>query len=78
MKTAISLPDEVFEAADLLAAKMKMSRSQLYVTALEKFIKENQESDITARINDYIDKHGQPVDELFINGSLAEMRKEKW
>lgn len=78
MKTAISLPDEVFEAADILAAKLKISRSQLYVTALEKFIMENQETDITNRINDYIDKNGQPVDEAFLRGIVSDMKREKW
>ena len=47
MKTAISLPDPVFEAADNLANKFKISRSELYVMALENFIRENQETDIT-------------------------------
>ncbi|HEX9737109.1 MAG TPA: ChpI protein, partial [Thermoanaerobaculia bacterium] len=30
MKTAISLPDPLFEAAEALAARLSMSRSQLY------------------------------------------------
>ena len=78
MKTAISLPDPVFEAADQLANKFKVSRSELYVMALEKFIRENQETDITKRINDYIDVYGQPIDELFINSNVREMRKVEW
>lgn len=78
MKTAISLPDPVFEAADILANKFKVSRSELYVMALEKFIRENQETDITKRINEFIDVHGQPIDEVFINAGLNEMRKVEW
>lgn len=78
MKTAISLPDNIFEMADVLAGKMHLSRSQLYVMALEKFIRENQESDITQRINEFIDKHGQPTDKLFLNSLVKDMRKVEW
>jgi len=78
MKTAISLPDEVFEAADSLAVKLKMSRSQLYVTALEKFILENQDTDVTNRINKCIEEFGQPIDDIFLRGSINDMRKVGW
>jgi metal-responsive CopG/Arc/MetJ family transcriptional regulator len=76
MKTAISLPDAVYEAADDLAGRMKVTRSKLYVMALEKFIKENQESDITNRINQFIEKHGQPNDSD--NLTVSDMRKVDW
>ena len=34
MRTAISIPDDLFESAEELAAELGMSRSQLYATAL--------------------------------------------
>jgi metal-responsive CopG/Arc/MetJ family transcriptional regulator len=78
MKTAISLPDPVFEAADNLANKYKISRSELYVMALEKFIRENQDTETTKRINEFIEMHGQPVDDVFAESSLRDMRKVEW
>lgn len=78
MKTAISLPDTIFEQADQLASQLHISRSQLYVIALEKFIKDNAVSDITKRIDAFIADHGQPVDPVFINSSLHEMKKVEW
>jgi metal-responsive CopG/Arc/MetJ family transcriptional regulator len=78
MKTAISLPDTVFEMADSLAEKLHVSRSQLYVMALEKFIRENQESDTTNRINEFIDKNGQPVDDVLLNLAVTDMKKVEW
>ena len=78
MKTAISLPDTVFEQADSLATRMHVSRSQLYVMALEKFIKEHQENDITAQVNEFIDKHGQPIDPVFLNAAHRDMRTVEW
>ena len=38
MKTAISLPDDVFESADELAEQMGVSRSRLYATAVAEYV----------------------------------------
>lgn len=51
MKTAISLPDHVFDAADRLAERMGVTRSHLYATALAEFLARHSEADITARLN---------------------------
>ena len=39
MKVAISLPDPVFDAAEKLASRMQVSRSQLYAQAIAEFVK---------------------------------------
>jgi len=78
MKTAISLPDAVFEQADDLAARLHLSRSQLYVLALEKLIKEHRESSITDQLNAFIDQHGQPTDPVFLQSSHRDMRNVEW
>lgn len=41
MKTAISIPDELFEAAEKTARKLKMSRSELYQQALARFLQQH-------------------------------------
>jgi metal-responsive CopG/Arc/MetJ family transcriptional regulator len=38
MKTAVSLPDEVFTSAERLAKRLKISRSQLYGRALGEYV----------------------------------------
>ncbi|WP_420442386.1 CopG family transcriptional regulator [Candidatus Palauibacter sp.] len=38
MKTAISLPDELLAPADSLAKQMRVSRSELYATAVAEFV----------------------------------------
>jgi predicted transcriptional regulator len=78
MKTAISLPDSIFEAADTLAEKLHVSRSKLYVMALEKFIRDNQETETTKIIDDFIDQHGQPVESDFKAKTISDMRKVIW
>ncbi len=78
MKTAISLPNSVYEEADSLAAKLHLSRSQLYVLALEQFIKGHREQDLTAQLDQFIDSHGQPTDPVFLRGSLDALRSVEW
>jgi metal-responsive CopG/Arc/MetJ family transcriptional regulator len=51
MKTAISIPDPLFEAAEKLARRLGMSRSQLYSKAIDSFIEKNRYSGVTERLN---------------------------
>lgn len=78
MKTAISLPDTVYEEADALAARLKLSRSQLYVLALEQFLKEHRAQDLTTQIDTYLEAHGQPSDPQHLRDDLAALRAVEW
>jgi predicted transcriptional regulator len=52
MKTAISIPDELFESADALAEEMGVSRSQLYATAVAEFVAKHRSTNVTGRLNE--------------------------
>ena len=52
MKTAISIPDRVFHAADELAKRMGLSRSELYVRAISALLDRHRDDLITARLNE--------------------------
>jgi metal-responsive CopG/Arc/MetJ family transcriptional regulator len=64
MKTAISLPDDLFTAADDLAGRMGMSRSELYATAVAEFLAKHTSTEVTARLNEVyaIEPSGLPAD----------------
>ncbi len=51
MKTAISLPDDLFAAADALAGRLGVSRSELYATAVAEFLAKHSASEVTERLN---------------------------
>lgn len=51
MKTAISLPDDLFRSADALAERLGISRSQLFATALAEYLAKHQTRKITDRLN---------------------------
>ena len=51
VKTAISVQKSLFEQAENLARKMKVSRSKLFALALEDYIDRQQNQDLLAQIN---------------------------
>ena len=51
IKTAISLHESLFEQAEALAREMKVSRSRLFVIALENFIRDYQDRQLFEKIN---------------------------
>ena len=51
VKTAISIQKSLFEQAESLARKMKVSRSRLFVLALEDYINRQQNRELLAQIN---------------------------
>ena len=51
MKTAISIRDEVFEAAERTAEELGISRSELYTTAVREFVARFRDQRVTERLD---------------------------
>ena len=51
VKTAISLQKSLFEQVEILAREMKVSRSRVFVLALEYFIRDYQDRRLFDKIN---------------------------
>jgi len=52
MKTAISLPEELYKDAEKIAKSMGIPRSQLFAKALEEFVYKHKRDDITEKYNE--------------------------
>lgn len=78
MKTAISLPDDLFAVVDKYANDSGLSRSAVIAEALREFIVKHKAVDITARINDAVSLVGQPRDPAVIAQSTSILRKTEW
>lgn len=50
MKTAVSIPDPIFESAERLAERMKKSRSQVYSEAVAAYVARHDPDTVTERI----------------------------
>lgn len=51
MNTTVSIPDELFAQAERLAAEWRVSRSQLYTTALAQFLARHEAVSVTTLVN---------------------------
>lgn len=51
MKTAISIPDPIFEAAEKLAQRLHKSRSQLYSEAVDALVEKYRYAGVTERLD---------------------------
>jgi metal-responsive CopG/Arc/MetJ family transcriptional regulator len=51
IKTAISIEKNLFDQADIIARTMKVSRSKLFVIALQDFIEHQKNKEMLAQIN---------------------------
>jgi metal-responsive CopG/Arc/MetJ family transcriptional regulator len=51
IKTAISLHKNLFEQAEELARKKKVSRSRIFVLAMEEYLRRQENRDLLGRIN---------------------------
>lgn len=51
MKTAISIPDEVFDEAERAAKRLGVSRSELYANAVRNYLDRHRDENITEELN---------------------------
>jgi predicted transcriptional regulator len=56
MKVAVSIPDPVFDRAEQLAARMKLSRSGIYARALDEFVQRHEPAWDVDAINAILDE----------------------
>jgi metal-responsive CopG/Arc/MetJ family transcriptional regulator len=78
MKTAISLPDELFNEADALADRTGVSRSELYATALAEYLAKFRSEEVTARLNAVYADKGQGRDEPLRSVARRTARRAEW
>ncbi len=52
VKTAISLQEELFQKVNKLADELHVSRSKLFVMAVQEFIKKKENQNLLSQIND--------------------------
>jgi metal-responsive CopG/Arc/MetJ family transcriptional regulator len=75
MKTAISLPDQIFYEAEETAQHMGIPRSKLYLNALLEYLEKNNRKKITEKLNEvYTDDYYKEF-ELIEYAGLESMRK---
>ena len=78
MKTAISIPDTVFEAAEETAARLGMSRSQLYTKAVAAFVERQRRRAVTEELNAVYQRTASKMDPVLARLQFGSLPKEDW
>jgi metal-responsive CopG/Arc/MetJ family transcriptional regulator len=68
MKTAVSIPDEVFEKAEHLARRAKRSRSELFSAALSEYVARHAPDEVTDAMDRVCADVGDQQDSLVAAG----------
>jgi metal-responsive CopG/Arc/MetJ family transcriptional regulator len=77
MKTAISIPDEIFSQAEELAKTMHISRSKLFTLAISEFIEEYDNQGITSKLNEVYQEQESSLDPGLKDYQKADLSKEE-
>lgn len=78
MKTAISIPDRVFDDAEALAERLGMSRSALYTRAVEAYVETHRASGVRENLDRvYVDESSE-LDETLARLQSASLAMEEW
>ena len=78
MKTAVSIPDDVFENAERLARRMKKSRSQLFSNALEEYIVRHAPDHVTEAMDEVCAEIGFEPDPFVSAASRRILERSDW
>ncbi len=80
MKTAISIPDELFEAAERMARELGLSRSAFYRLAVQKYMDRHRQQAITDALNAVYDEDPESsrLDPVLAAMQFASLEDEAW
>jgi metal-responsive CopG/Arc/MetJ family transcriptional regulator len=80
MKTAISVPDPLFEAAERLARRMGMTRSELFQRAVAAFVQSHRDANVTEALNRVYaaQPEASTLDEILNRIQFASLPEEVW
>ena len=78
MKTAISIPDPVFQAADDMAKNLGISRNELFTVAVSEYIKAHDSKSITRKLNEVYSQVENQLDNVIATMQMKSLPKEEW
>jgi len=70
MKTAVSVPDEIFDRAEALARRERRSRSEVYSAALREYVARHAPDEVTDALDRLVAEGGETAD-AFVNRASA-------
>ena len=78
MKTAISISDDVFQAAEALSKRLGMSRSELYAKAVATFVKSHKRQRVKETLDTIYATEEAHLDPALLALQALALPKEEW
>jgi len=78
MKTAVSVPDDVFERAERLARRERRTRSDVYSAALREYVARHSPDEIADALDRVIVEVGEGTDSFVAAASRRTLESTEW
>ena len=78
MKTAISIPDKLFKSVEDFAHHHKINRSALFSKAVEKYIRDHRQDNVTEQLNKVYADQSSSLDPVLAGLQDLSLGREKW
>ena len=78
MKTAVSIPDDVFRKAEKLARCRRQSRSQLFSNAVSEYVARHASDEVTEAMNRVIEGVAEPADDFAAAAASRILERTEW
>jgi metal-responsive CopG/Arc/MetJ family transcriptional regulator len=78
MKTAVSVPDDVFEGAERLARREGRSRSEVYSAALREYVARHAPDEVVDALDFVVAEVGQGIDPFVAAASRRALESTEW
>jgi metal-responsive CopG/Arc/MetJ family transcriptional regulator len=78
MKTAISIPDAVFHAAESLAKRLGMSRSELFSRAVEAYIEAHKHDSLREALDAVYTEESSGLDQALAQMQWTSLPQDDW
>ena len=78
MKTAITIPDDVYKAAERYARRAQKSRSQLYAEAVSEYLARHAPDEVTETMNKVVAEIPEPIDPFVAAAAQQTLQRSAW
>ena len=78
MKTAVSIPDDVFDRAERLAKRGRRSRSEVYSSALREYVARHSPEEVTETMNRVCAQVNNDADSFVAAAGRRVLQRSEW
>ena len=78
MKTAVSIPDDIFARAESLAHRAKRSRSDVYARALSEYVARHAPDSVTEAMDKALDEVNEQADKFLSKTARRTLARSEW